>query len=68
MRSQGTRQYWEGQWDALRYCASVLRSIADQNPDSEQLKRLASAIETKAQLTAACKLGKYTNEDNKSEK
>ena len=54
---QGSRQYWEGQWDALTYCARVVRSMADQNPTSEQLKRLAMAIETKARMTATNKLG-----------
>lgn len=54
---RGSRQYWEGQYDALTRCARILRRIADQNPTSEQLKRLAAAIETKARLTAINKLG-----------
>jgi hypothetical protein len=54
---QGTRQYWQGQWDALTQCARVLRNFADRNPTSQQLRRLATAIETKACLLAAKKLG-----------
>lgn len=53
---RGCRQYWEGQYDALTHCARILRQIANQNPTSQQLKRLASAIETKARLTAINKL------------
>lgn len=53
---RGSRQYWEGQYDALTYCARILKQIVDQNPTSQKLKRLASAIETKARLTAINKL------------
>ena len=53
---KASRQYWEGQYDALAHCARVLKDLADQNPTSQQLKRLATAIETKAHLTAINKL------------
>ena len=58
MQSRSTRQYWDGQWDALRHCATVIRRLAETNPTPEQLNRLALAIETKARLTATYKLGK----------
>lgn len=65
MDSRATKQYWEGQYDALTYCARVLRHISDQNPTSEQLKRLARAIEIKATLMGHNKLGH--NDDGKHE-
>ena len=58
---RSSRQYWEGRYDALVYCARILRQLADQNPNSQPLKRLAAAIETKARLTAINKLNLREN-------
>lgn len=52
----GTRQYWQGQYDAFMQCARVLRKAAANTPALE-LNRLAAALETKARLTAENKLG-----------
>jgi hypothetical protein len=57
MYPRATRQYWQGQYDALRHCARVLRGAADRITATEQMKRLASAMDTKARLTAIRKLG-----------
>jgi len=57
----GSRQYWEGQYDALVDCTRILRKLANQPQSTEQLNRLAAAIETKARLLAFNKLGERPN-------
>jgi hypothetical protein len=49
---QGSKQYWQGQYDALRHCAIILRKFADQNQTQKQLNLLARAIEVKSVLMA----------------
>lgn len=56
MDARSTRQYWEGQYDALIHWSIVLKKFADQKPTSEQIKRLAAAARTKAVLIAKSKL------------
>lgn len=55
VQAQATKQYWEGQYDALIDCARIMRIHKSE-------KHLIAAIETKARLIATQKL---TPEDTK---
>lgn len=52
---RGSRQYWEGQYDALVDCSRMLRHAATQTLTPQQLKLLAEAIATKARLMSVNK-------------
>jgi hypothetical protein len=60
MNARATRQYWEGQYDALIQWATILEKCANQQP-SDQLKKLASAARTKAVSIGQNKLQRNNN-------
>lgn len=53
---RATRQYWEGQYDALMHWSEILNNLAQNNPSSKQIQRLAMAARTKAVLIGQNKL------------
>lgn len=58
VKACATRQYWEGQYDALMHWSEVLSKLATQEPTNIQLQRIATAAKTKAILIGRNKLRK----------